>query len=119
MLARGDDRPDLINVPVRAEIKTKVESQRNSPPNPLGCSDASLYRCFHQAGLTQVKMFPQLAIFTPETDGPRLDDMRDRFAPVLTPEELAEFQTALTQALDDGSFLVGETFHCAVGTNPE
>jgi len=117
VLARGDDRPNLINVPLRAELKSKIEGVRNQGHNELGCRDASLYRRFHQAGLTEIKMFPQLAIFTPATDGARLDDVRDRFLHVLDTEELEEFRGALAQALGDGSFFVAEWFHCAVGTN--
>ena len=91
---------------------------RNQRHNELGCNDASLYRRFHQAGLTKVKMFPQLAVFTPATDGARLDDVQDRFLHLLNAEELAEFRWALGQALRDGSFFIAEWFHCAVGTNP-
>jgi len=118
VLARGDDRPNLINVPLRAELKSKIENVRTQRHNELGCNDASLYRRFHQAGLTAVKMFPQLAVFTTATDGPRLDDMQDRFLHVLDAEELEEFRVALGQALGDVSFFVAEWFHCAVGTNP-
>ena len=49
-------------------LKPKIEGVRNQRHNELGCNDASLYRRFHQAGLTKVKMFPQLAIFTPATE---------------------------------------------------
>ena len=118
VLARGDDRPNLINLPLRVELKSKIEGVRNQRHNELGCNDASLYRRFHQAGLTKVKMFPQLAVFTPASDGPRLDDVQDRFVPILNAEELEEFRGALGQALGDGSFFVAEWFHCAVGTIP-
>ncbi len=118
VLARGDDRPNLINVPLRAELKSKIEGVRNQRYNELGCNDASLYRRFHQAGLAKVKMFPQLVVFTPATDGPRLDDVQDRFLHVLDVKELEEYRGALDQALEDGSFFVAEWFHCAVGTNP-
>ncbi len=73
---------------------------------------------FNQAGLTKIKMFPQLAVFTPATDGPRLDDAQDRFVRILNAEELEEFRCALGQALEVGSFLVAEWLLCAVGTNP-
>ena len=99
-------------------LKSKIEGVRNQRHNELGCNDASLYRRFHQAGLTKVKMFPQLAIFTPATDGPRLGDVQDRFLHILDAEELEEFRGALQQALEDRSFFVAEWFHCAVGTNP-
>jgi hypothetical protein len=87
VLAQGDDRPNLVNVALRAELKAKVEGQRNEWPNELGCNDASLYRRFHQAGLSKVKMFPQLAIFTPSTNGVGLQDMQTHFLSVLSSRE--------------------------------
>ncbi len=116
MLARGDDEPNLINAPLPAELKAKAESQRNERPNELGCNDASLYRRFHQAGLTQVKMFPQLAIFTTSSDGDRLQDMQERVLPALSAAEVEEFRSSVAQAQADGSFFIAELFHCAVGT---
>ena len=64
---------------------------RSQHSNELGCNDASLYRRFHQAGLTKLKLFPQLAVFTPATDGARLNDVQDRFLNVLDAEELEEY----------------------------
>jgi ubiquinone/menaquinone biosynthesis C-methylase UbiE len=119
VLARGDDRPNLVNVPLQAELKAKVEGERTERYNELGCNDASLYRRFHQAGLSKVKMFPQLAIFTPSTDSARLQDMQDRFLSVLSSGEAEEFHNALARAQEDGSYFVAEWFHCAVGTVPE
>ena len=118
VLARADDRPNLINVSVREEIKSRIEGQTAQRHNELGCNDASLYRRFHKAGLIKVKMFPQLAIFTPQSDGARVADFRDSFNSVLAMEELAEFRRALDVALEEGSFFVAQWFHCAVGTNP-
>lgn len=115
VLARGDDRPNLINVSLPPDLKSKVEGQRNERPNELGCNDSSLYRRFHRAGLTDVKMFPQLAIYTPATDGERLKDAEGRILPVLSPEEAEEFHSAVAQARADGSYFVAEWFHCAVG----
>ena len=118
VLARGDDQPNIINAPLRAELKAKAESQRTERYNELGCNDASLYRRFHQAGLTQVKMFPQLAIFTASSDGARLEDMHDRILPTFNVEDAEEYRSAVAQAQADGSFFLAEVFHCAVGTKP-
>ena len=118
VLARGDDQPNIINAPMRPELKAKAESQRTERYNKLGCNDASLYGRFHRAGLTQVKMFPQLAIFTTSSDGDRLQDMHDRVVPALSPEEAEEYHSAVARANADGSFFVAELFHCAVGTKP-
>ena len=93
VVGRGDDRPNMINLPVRAELRAKAEAQRDQEPhNPQGCDDASLYRRFHQAGLTEVKMFPQLAVYTDRT---RLQFMnQNQIFPVLDPEEMEEWRAA-------------------------
>src|SRR5205085_5443287 len=64
VISRAMDIPFMINLPLQAELRAKV-----NVPGLLGsvagrgCADASLYHRFHQAGLTRVKMFPQLAAF--------------------------------------------------------
>lgn len=118
VLARGDDRPNLLNAPLRPELQVKVEGHRNERSNELGCNDASLYRRFLQAGLTELKMFPQLAIFTPTTDAARLEDIEGQILPILSSAEAEEFTRAVAQARAEGSYFVAEWFHCAVGSRP-
>lgn len=50
----------------------------------------------------------QLAGDTPATDGPRLNDLQDRFLNVLAAEGLNEFRGASDRELEDGSFFVAE-----------
>jgi len=115
VLARGDDRPNLINAPLRAELKAKAESRRSELPNDLGCNDASLYRRFHQAGLTQVKMFPQLVTYTQQT---HWQNIQSRILSALSLEEAEEYRTAVAHAQGEGSFFIAEQFHCAAGIRP-
>ena len=115
ILATAGDRPKIINLPLRAELKTKAEAPRGAGPNPRGCGDASLYRRFHQLGLTQVKMFPQLAT---SADRVRLQFLQGEILPVLTPEEAEEWRTAVTEGEAEGTFFITEPYHCAVGTKP-
>ena len=61
-MVRALDIPWVINVPLRAELKTKTEIPRGFVETQ-GCADASLYRRVHQAGLTHVQMWPQFAAF--------------------------------------------------------
>ena len=118
VLGRGDDWPYIINLSVGSELKTKAAAQwrDQTPHNPLSCDDASLYRRFYQVGLTQVKMFPQLAI---HTDRPRLQRIQNQILSVLSPEEAEEWRTAVARAEAEGTFFIAEPFHCAVGTKPE
>ncbi len=115
ILANATDRPIIINLPLRAELKTKAEARQRRVPNPRGCSDASLYRLFHQVGLTQVEMFPQLSTYT---DRPRLRFMEGDILPALTPEEIEEWRAAVVEGEAEGTFFIAEPYHCAVGTKP-
>ena len=115
VLTRGDDRPKIVNLPLRADLKTKAEAPRNGASNGPGCADASLYRRFHQAGLTHLKMLPHLAT---NTGRPRLRFMEAEIFTNLTPEELREWQTAVDEAEEEGTYFIAEVYHCAVGTKP-
>ena len=75
--------------------------------------EASLYQRMHQAGLTQVQMFPQFAAFD---DASRLQQMQASLLPTLGAEDTQAWQTALAQAEAAGTFFVATPFHCAVGT---
>ena len=115
ILANAYDRPNIINIPLRAELKTKAEAQKGQLPNPRGCADASLYQRFYKVGLNQVKMFPQLAIYT---DRARLRFMKAEILPALTPEEMEEWRIAVAEAEAEGTYFIAEPYHCAVGTKP-
>jgi SAM-dependent methyltransferase len=54
-IVRACDRPFLMNLPLRAALHRKVEEPSGWAPGAevRGCADASLYRRFHQTGLTQ------------------------------------------------------------------
>jgi len=81
MLIQGHDLPCVVNLPLRTELKAKAEAPRGGASNPRGCANASLYRRFHQVGLTHVKMFPQLAT---AADRSRLQFMQqNQILPVL------------------------------------
>ena len=66
VMVRALDIPWVVNVPLRAELKTKTEIPRGFV-GAQGCADASLYRRFHQAELSRVQMWPQFAAFESPT----------------------------------------------------
>jgi ubiquinone/menaquinone biosynthesis C-methylase UbiE len=118
VIARAMDMPFLFNLRLEAELQAKVGA-----PGALGsvagrgCADASLYRRFHQAGLTQVKMFPQLPAF----DGSApymLQFMQNSIVGKLTQEEARQWESARAQAEAEGTFFLTWPHHCAVGTKP-
>ncbi len=118
VIARAMDMPFLINLRLPAELQAKVGA-----PGTLGsvagrgCADASLYRRFQEAGLTQVEMFPQLPAF----DGSApymLEFMQNGIVGKLTPEEARQWQSARAQAEAEGTFFMTWPHHSAVGTKP-
>lgn len=118
VVARAMDMPFLMNLRLRAELRAKVEA-----PGAIGnvaergCADASLYQRVHQAGLTRVKMLPQLTAFNRE-DTTVLQFLQDSLFQKLSREEAQEWQSARAQAEAEGTFFMTWPHHCAVGTRP-
>ena len=113
VVVRAVDMQSVVNLPLRAELKRKVESLPNGVAGERGCADVSLYQRFHRAGLNDVRMFPQLATYT---DRVRLHDVQERILAVLSPEEAHEWTVAVGEAEAQGTFFIALPFHCAVGT---
>jgi ubiquinone/menaquinone biosynthesis C-methylase UbiE len=116
VIARAIDIPFLMNVRLQPDLQAKV----NAPDGNVaerGCADASLYQRFHQAGLTQVKMFPQLPAFD-SSDPYMLRYMQDSLLAKLTPEEARQWHFARAQSEAEGTFFMTWPHHCAVGTKP-
>jgi SAM-dependent methyltransferase len=117
VMVRALDIPWVVNIPLRTEVKSKVEKPRGFV-GAQGCADASLYRRVQQAGLTHLQMFPQLAAFD-EPETPQAQFAHGAMLGVLSAEETQEWREALVQAVADGTYLIAAPFHCAVGTKPE
>jgi ubiquinone/menaquinone biosynthesis C-methylase UbiE len=117
VVGHAHDMARWVNLPLRAELKTKVEAPgwADEGGHPLGCDDASLYQRVHQAGLTQISRFPQLATFD---DRSRLQMLQASILPTLSPDEAKEWRAAVAQAEAEGTFFIATPFHCAVGTKP-
>jgi ubiquinone/menaquinone biosynthesis C-methylase UbiE len=115
VIVRAFDRPLLINLPLQAELKTKVEDQSDWAPGiaESGCADASLYQRFQNAGLTKVKMFPQLAAFDSSA---LLEWLQEALLPILSQDEAKEWQSARAAAEAEGTFFFSYPHHCAAGT---
>jgi ubiquinone/menaquinone biosynthesis C-methylase UbiE len=115
IVGHAHDMHRWVNLPLRAELKARLEA----PPwadeggHPRGCDEASLYRRARQAGLADLRMFPQLAAFN---DRSRLQTLQASVLPLLNPEEAEEWRTAVAHAEADGTFFMATPFHCVVGT---
>ena len=116
VIARAMDMPFLINLPLQPELLAKIGA-----PGAIGsvatqgCADASLYRRFHEAGLTSVKMFPQLPAFAGSAASV-LQFMQNALVGKLTEEEARQWQSARAKAEAEGTFFMAWPHHCAVGT---
>jgi len=114
VVVRAIDMQSFVNVPVRAELKMKIAALPNGLAGARGCADGGLYQRFCNAGLQDVQMLPQLATYA----GARAHAADERIEAALSPAELAEWHTAVTQAEAEGTFFIALPFHCAVGTVP-
>jgi len=114
VLVRAIDMHSFVNVPVRAELKMKIAALPNGLAGARGCADGSVYQRFRNAGLQDVQMLPQLATYACA----RAHAADERIEAALSPTELAEWHTAVTQAEAEGTFFIALPFHCAVGTVP-
>ena len=116
VMVRAMDLPWSVNVPLRPELKAKAEIPRGFA-SEHGCADASLGRRFRSAGLEHVKMFPQLATF---------DDLNVAIGQfcqagilgALDANETQEWQAGVKQAVEEGTFYIAWSHHCAVGVKP-
>lgn len=116
VMVRAIDIPLVVNVPLRYELKTKAQTPRGFV-GAHGCADASLYRRFHQAGLSHTRMWPQFAAFEqPETSQAQF--AHGAILGALTAEETQEWHAGVSQAVADGTYFIAQPFHCAVGTKP-
>jgi len=117
VMVRALDIPWVVNVPLRPELKAKVQTPRGFVASD-GCADASLYRRFKRTGLTRVQIFPQLAAFE-QAETSQAQFAHGAILSALTPEETQEWHTGIAQAVADGTYFIAQPFHCAVGTKPQ
>jgi ubiquinone/menaquinone biosynthesis C-methylase UbiE len=120
VIVRALDVPWWANPPLSAALRSKVDRPGliGGDVTATGCADASLYRRFHVAGLTQLTVFPQLVAVTSTFEPSRLAGMEQRILAMLTAGESAEWGKAVAPAKADGTFFIASGLHCAVGTKP-
>ena len=116
VMVRALDIPWVVNVPLRPELKTKVEIPHGFV-GAQGCADASLYSRVHHAGLTHVQMFPQFAA-SDRPDTPQGQFAAGAILGALTADETQEWHAGMTQAVAEGIYFIAQPFHCAIGTKP-
>ena len=117
VIVRTIDMPWWVNAPLGPALKTKLEApggQKGSGVAAGGCADATIYRRFHAAGLTNLRVFPQFQSVTPAE--PRLAGFEQQLLAMLSAEETQEWRSAVALAKAEGTFFIAMPLHCAVGT---
>lgn len=118
VIVRALDASWWVNLPLRTEVKMKVEApgRLGSGVAAGGCADATIYRRFHRAGLTRLTFFPHLVPVT-EAD-PRFTLFQQQLLATLDAKDAIEWRSAVAEAEADGTFFMAQPFHCAVGVKP-
>lgn len=118
-IVRAIDMPSWANLSLSAATRAKTDRPGlvNVGVAAAGCADASLYRRFRAAGLTELNCFPQLVNVTP-ADRSRFPIAQQRILADLAAPEAAEWRAAAVQAEVDGTFFFAAGHHCAIGTRP-
>jgi len=116
-IVRSRDMPSWSNLPISAALRVKVDIPGlvGAGVAAAGCADASLYRRFHAAGLTELKCFPQLVAITP-AEVSRFGVSQQQILATLTADEAAEWRSSALEAEAAGTFFIAAGCHCAVGT---
>jgi SAM-dependent methyltransferase len=115
VMVRAEDMMSFVNVPLRADLRTKVETPRGNV-SEAGCADAALYRRFREAGLDSLRMFPQLVSFRfTEPHGKRLEA---GILAALNEAEAEEWRAATQKPGASDLLFIARPFHCAIGRKP-
>jgi SAM-dependent methyltransferase len=117
-IVRAVDMPRWVNLQLSPALRSKVDRPGLGGMSATGCADASLYRRFHAAGLTQLTFFPQVVAVTPTLEATRVALIAEQILSSLTPDEATEWRDAVAQGEADGTFFIADPHHCAVGTKP-
>jgi len=117
IMLRSVDLQRFINLPLPAELKSKLETPGawGGGVGPKGCADASLYQRMQRAGLKNVQKLLQVAV----NDQPgEFAYVESNILPRLNQAEVAMWRKTAAQAGNDGSFFHVTPYHCAIGTKP-
>lgn len=115
VIVRAEDMNSWTNVALETTLKAKAELPRGNVAEK-GCADGSLYRRFRDAGLSSLKMFPQLAPF--KLSEPHGKRMEAGILAALSSEEAAQWCDAAASPQARDLLFIARPFHCAVGTKP-
>ena len=116
VMTRSVDLPVMWNLPLPAELKTRVEAPLHSV-GEKGCADSSLYQRFARSSLTNIRGFPHYMAI----DG--VDTLLWRhYEPqalqLLSEQETRLWNEAKIRAAAEGTAIFARPHHCAIGVKP-
>jgi SAM-dependent methyltransferase len=114
VVVRATDMRPWINLPLEPRLMSRVEGVAGAGAADHGCSDASLYRRVRDAGLRPLLLGPQLAPDRADRSPERLRFFAGRVAQGLEADDAQAFRAAVRRAVDAGTMLWAEPYHCAV-----
>jgi SAM-dependent methyltransferase len=116
VVVRATDMPLWMNLDLSPELRARIDAAPRAGAEERGCADASLYRRFRAAGLTDLRMGPQLGANQPEAGSSLFAAFSTRILQGLDAHDAQQFRAAVARAVDDGTLVWAEPYHCAVGT---
>jgi SAM-dependent methyltransferase len=119
VVVRAEDIEHWVSLDLPADLRRKAMAAVGQAAGTAagGCADVSLYRRFHESGLSDLMLGPRLAV-EQTFGGPdlRRQTFEGRVLAALSPEEARVWQVAAARATADGVYLWAYPYHCAVGT---
>lgn len=114
VVVRAIDVNWVVGLPLPPGLKATVEAAAGGV-GPGGCADGTLYERFHRHGLRDLSFFPYLVTFNRPELGVGLYVQRNLFQK-LPREEHPVLGAAIGKAAAEGTFMVAQPHHCAIGT---
>lgn len=115
VIVRALDLPRTINAPLRQELKSKVEViAETAQDEGKACASATLYRRVRHARLTNLRGWPQPAVFD-NPHGYVEKVLQNMVLSQISAEEAEEYRRGVEQAITEETFFITWPHHCAVG----
>jgi SAM-dependent methyltransferase len=118
VVVRATDMSLWMNLDLNPELRARIDAAPRAGAEEHGCADASLYQRFRTAGLTDLKMGPQLGPNQPESGSSLFTSFSTRILQVLDADDAQQFGAAIAKAIEAGTLVWAEPYHSAVGTKP-
>jgi SAM-dependent methyltransferase len=115
VVVRGTDMPAWLNLDLPDELRQAVDAVPGAGADVHGCADRSLYRRFVEARLEDLVMGPQFGAETGRQSPDRLRLFVGRVAQGLPAEQSRAFREHVRRAVEHGTMVWAEPYHCAVG----